>query len=200
MHEPPPAEPPSPGLEKLLSLISPTDTCRGMFFNGVLDAARVLGGDELWTMCFRVVGERKFVDFLSYPVTGFIRAVFLASETLGPTMGGVAHVMHELGRRGTNDFLCSTVGKTMLALAGTDPFRLLAAVPSGCRVSLSYGERSVERVGEQHARMLARRDFLPLHYNEGLITAALEQSSARRIQVQGFRRTLLDVDYDVRWS
>ena len=200
MHPSPDTAASAPGLEQLLALASPTDTCRGLFFNGVLDAARALGGEELRAMCFRAVGERKFVDFFSYPVTDFLRAVFLASETLGPTLGGVESVMHQLGRRGTGDFLCSTVGKTMLALAGTDPYRLLSTVPSGCRASLSYGERSVERLGERHARLMARRDFLPLSYNEGLLTAALEQSSAREIRVQGHRRAPLDVDYEVRWS
>ncbi|MET0405895.1 MAG: DUF2378 family protein [Cystobacter sp.] len=190
----------APGLEQLLALTHPTDTCRGMFFNGLLEAAHSLGGEELRSRCFSASGARKFVDFFSYPVADFLRPLFLAAETLGPSHGGMDSVMRQLGRRGTSDFLQSTVGKTMLALAGQDPARLLSAIPSGCRASLSYGERSVELLGPGHARMLARRDYLPLHYNEGLITAALERSLAQGVRVRGVRRSLLDVDYDVTWS
>jgi uncharacterized protein (TIGR02265 family) len=190
----------APGMEQLLALTSPTDTCRGMFFNGLLEAVRVLGGEELRARCFAAAGERKFVDFFSYPVADFLRPLFLAAEWLGPAQGGTDSVLRQLGRRGTGDFLQSNVGKTMLALAGQDPARMLSAIPNGCRASLSYGERSVEVLGEGHARLLARRDFLPLPYNEGLITAALERSTARDVQVRGVRRALLDVDYEVRWS
>jgi uncharacterized protein (TIGR02265 family) len=189
-----------PGLEHLLSLTQSSDTCRGLFFNGLLEAVRSLDGEDLRTRCFKIVGERKFVDFVSYPVTDFLRGVFFVAETLGPSQGGAERVMHQLGKRGTADFLGSTVGKTMLALAGREPFRMLASVPNGCRASLSYGERSVERLDAQHARLLARRDFLPLPYNEGLLSAVLELSNARGFEVKGRRRTLLDVDYDVSWS
>jgi uncharacterized protein (TIGR02265 family) len=77
---------------------------------------------------------------------------------------------------------------------------LLGSFPSAYRASVSYGERSVERLGERQARLLARRDFLPLPYNEGVLTAALEQSSAREPVVRGHRVGPLDVDYDIHWS
>jgi uncharacterized protein (TIGR02265 family) len=171
-----------------------------MFFNGLLDAARSLGGEPLRARCLVAAGERRFVDFFSYPIADLLRAVFLVAEELGPTQGGTEAVLRLLGRRATTDFAQSTVGKTMLALAGHDPARVLAAIPNGCRASLSYGERSVEMLGEGHARLLARRDFMPLQYNEGMISAAIELSSARDVRVRGERRGVLDVDYEVRWS
>lgn len=200
MHPPPDSAPLVPGLEHLLTLTQSSDTCRGLFFNGLLEAVRSLGGDELKARCFKVVGERKFVDFVSYPVTDFLRGLFFVARELGPGRSGEEQVMHQLGRRGTADFLGSTVGKTMLALAGREPYRMLASVPNGCRASLSYGERSVERLGERRARLLVRRDFLPLPYTEGLISAVLELSSAHHFEVKGSRRTTLDVDYEVSWT
>ena len=191
--------PPGPGLEQLLTLATPMDTCRGMFFNGLLEAARSLGGEEARAQCALAMGQKKFVDFFSYPVSDFLKALFAICELLGPRMGGQDAVMRQLGRRGTSDFLQSTVGKTMLALAGTDPHRLVATVPSACRASLSYGERSVKQLGERRAALHARRDLLPLAYNEGMLTAALEHSTARDIQVQGLRLGLLDADYEMNW-
>ena len=190
----------APGLEQLLSLATPADTARGMFFNGLLEAVRVLGGEEARGKCHTVAGGKKFVDFFNYPVSDLMKAIFTATDLLAPKLGGRDAVLRQLGRRATDDFLSSTVGKTMMALAGTDPHRLLAAFPNACRASLSYGERSVERLGDRQARLIARRDFLPLPYNEGILTAAVEQSRARVVVVQGRRLGPLDVDYDISWS
>ncbi|HEX8434913.1 DUF2378 family protein [Archangium sp.] len=192
--------PAAPLLEQLLTLATPMDTCRGMFFNGLLEAVRALGGEEARAKCFAASGEKRFVDFFSYPVADFIKALFTAADLLGPRLGGRDAVMRQLGRRATEDFLHSTVGRTMMALAGTDPHRLLASFPSAYRASISYGDRSVEKLGERQARLKARRDFLPVAYNEGVLTAALEQSTARDLVVQGRRVALLDVDYDIGWS
>lgn len=191
---------PAPGLEQLLTLATPADTCRGMFFNGLLDAVLELGGEEVRRKCFVAAGEKRFVDFFSYPVADLLKAVFTAAELLGPAHGGRDAVLHLLGRRATEDFLRSTVGKTMLALAGNDPQRLLGSFPNSFRASLSYGERTVERLGEKEARMKARRDFMPLEYTVGVLTAAMEYSTAQGLVVEGHRLAPLDVDYHFRWS
>ncbi|MCY1075484.1 DUF2378 family protein [Archangium lansingense] len=190
---------PVPGLEQLLPLTTPMDTCRGMFFNGAFEAVRALGGEVARARCHAAAGGKQYVDFFSYPVADFLKVIFIAAELLGPTHEGRGRVLRQLGRRATADFLHSTVGKTMMALAGTDPHRLLASFPSAYRASLSYGDRSVERLGEKQARLMARRDFLPLEYNEGVLIAAMEQSTARDSVVQGRRLAPLDVDYDIRW-
>ncbi|WPB82190.1 DUF2378 family protein [Archangium violaceum] len=195
-----PSSIPAPGLEHLLSLATPADTARGMFFNGLLDATRALGGDEARTKCLAAAGDRKFVDFRSYPVADLLRAIYTAADALGPKLGGKEAVLHRLGRRATEDFLHSTVGKTMVALAGNDPYRLLSAFPNACRAALSYGERSVERLGDKHVRLLARRDFLPMNYVEGTLTAVVERSAVPGVMVRGLRLSPLDVDYDISWS
>ncbi|MGZ3458816.1 MAG: TIGR02265 family protein, partial [Archangium sp.] len=65
---PPPADSvPAPTLEQLLSLATPVDTCRGMFFNGLLEAVHSLGGEEARARCFAAAGEKRFVDFFGYP-------------------------------------------------------------------------------------------------------------------------------------
>ncbi|HEX5744642.1 MAG TPA: DUF2378 family protein [Archangium sp.] len=192
------SSPPAPGLEQLLILATPMDTCRGLFFNGVFEAARSLGGEEVRARCLMAAAGKKYVDFFSYPVADFLKTIFTAAELLGG-QGGRGMVLRQLGRRATADFLHSTVGKTMMALAGTDPQKLLASFPSAYRASLSYGDRAVERLGERQARLMARRDFLPLEYNEGVLHAAMEQSTARELVVRGRQLAPLDVDYDIRW-
>jgi uncharacterized protein (TIGR02265 family) len=190
----------APELEHLLTLTTPVDTCRGMFFNGMLDAVRSLGGEEARARCYVAAGAKRFVDFFSYPVADFLKAVFTAADLLGSKHGGQEAVMHLLGRRATEDFHHSTVGKTMVALAGTEPHRVLNSFPNSFRAALSYGNRTVELLGGKQARFRARRDFLPLAYNEGVLTFALEQSSAKEVVVRGYQLAPLDVDYDIRWS
>ncbi|MFY0567635.1 DUF2378 family protein [Archangium lansingense] len=191
---------PAPGLEHLLSLVTPADTARGMFFNGLLDAVRSFGSEEVRAKVLAAAGDRKFVDFRSYPVSDLLKAIYTATDLLGPRMGGRDAILHRLGRRATEDFLHSTVGKTMVALAGTDPHRLLSNFPNACRASLSYGERSVEKLGDKHVRMMARRDFLPMLYIEGILTAVVEQAPVQNLVVRGHRISPLDVDYDISWS
>jgi uncharacterized protein (TIGR02265 family) len=191
---------PAPGLEQLLTLVTPMDTCRGMFFNGLFEAVESLGGEELRRRCYVAAGEKRFIDFFGYPAGDFMKALFLAAEVLGPTLGGEEAVIRQLGRRGTEDFFNSTVGRTMMAVAGSEPHRLLATFPSAYRASLSYGERSVERLGDKQARLMARRDFLPMAYNEGVLISAMERSTARDVVVRGRRLAPLDVDYDISWS
>lgn len=196
----PDSSPLAPGLEQLLAWVHPTDTCRGLFFNGLLDAVRGLGDESLEARCLAVAGGRPFADVLSYPVADFLRPLFLAAEVLGPERGGADAVIRQFGRRSTEDFLGSTLGKTMLALSGRQPARLLSTIPNGCRASVSYGERFVELLGPGRGRLMVRRDYLPLPYVEGVILSTLELSTAQDIQVRAQRRAPLDVDFDVSWS
>ncbi len=195
-----PASIADPSLEQLLTLITPEDTCRGMFFNGMFEAVRVLGGEDVRAKCHAAVGGKKFVDFFSYPLAEFLRATFTAADLLGPKLGGREAVLHQLGQRAMEDFLGSTIGKTLMALAGKEPHRLLASLPNSYRAAVSCGERSVERLGDRQARLVARRDFMPLAYNEGVISVAMRESTARDILVKGRRVGPVDVEYDIRWS
>jgi uncharacterized protein (TIGR02265 family) len=190
----------NPSLEQLLTLTTPEDTCRGMFFNGMLEAVRALAGEEVRAKCHAAVGDKKFVDFFSYPVAELLKATFTAADLLGPKLGGRELVLRQLGGRATEDFLGSTIGKTLMALAGREPHRLLASLPNSYRAAVSYGERSVTRLGDRQARMVSHRDFMPLAYNEGVLTAAMGQSTARDAIVKGRRLGPLDVEYDISWS
>lgn len=192
--------PPDSGLPQVLGLVTASDTCRGMFFNGVFDAARSLGGPEVEAMCLAAVGQTRFVDFFSYPVADFLKAIYVAAEVLGPSQGGPDAVLRYLGRRGTGDFLKSNVGRTMLALSGTEPRGLLESLPRSFRAAASYGERSVAWLGDNQALMSARRDFLPPAYNEGVLLAVLELASVSQPVVRIRRLGPLDADYELSWS
>lgn len=187
-------------LERRIKLATPQDTARGLFFNGALDAVRVLGGVPAAERCKALSGETMLVDFFSYPITGFLRLAFGAAQLMAPQLGGFDEAMRRMGRQATSDFLASSAGKTLLLLAGDNPRRLMGNVPTGFRAAVSYGERSVEWTGEKSGRFIMHRDFLLPAYHEGVLTAVLESVGAKNPRVSGRQTGPLDAEYELQWN
>ena len=76
----------------------------------------------------------------------------------------------------------------------------MGAAPAGYKAAASYGERSVEWLGDRRARLVMRRDFMPVAFHRGVILAALEPSEARRPLVEARALGLLDAEYDISWE
>ena len=187
-------------LEQRLALAGPEDTCRGIFFNGVLDAVKALAGEEIEARCREVAGQRRFVDFFSYPVSGFIQMSLTVVDLLGARMGGGWQVLRWMGEQSTESFLNTVAGKTALMLAGTNVKKLISHLPASYKASLSYGERTVVWTGERSGRFVFKRDFMPSAYHEGVIAKAVERTKARNIQVRGRDTGPLDTEYLLTWD
>lgn len=183
-----------------VALATPRDNCKGMFFNGVLQAVETLVGASAKARCLSVTGEKSFIDFFNYPIALFLPMSYCATEALQQTSGGWANAFRRLGKQATSDFLATTVGKTLLMLTGSDPRRLLSAMPSVMKTSVSYGERSVVFRGANACTFVVKRDFMPHPYHEGVLTAAVESVAARQVKVEGIRTGVLDVDYQISWE
>jgi len=187
-------------LEQRLALARPEDTCRGIFYNGVLDAVRALAGAEIEARCREAAGQRKFVDFFSYPVSGFIQMSLTAVELLSPRLGGGWQVLRWMGEQSTESFLSTVAGKTALMLAGTNVKRFVNQLPGSYKVSLSYGERTVVWTGERSGRFLFKRDFMPPAYHEGVIAKAVARAKVSNVQVHGRDIGPLDTEYVLTWD
>lgn len=187
-------------LEQRLALAGPQDTCRGIFFNGVLNAVKALAGGEIEARCREAAGQRRFVDFFSYPVSGFIRLGLTAVELLSPRLGGSWQVLRWMGEQSTESFVQTVAGRTALALAGTNVKKLISHLPASYKASLSYGERTVTWTGERSGLFIFKRDFMPPAYHEGVIAKAVERAKARNIQVRGRDTSALDAEYVLTWD
>jgi uncharacterized protein (TIGR02265 family) len=187
-------------LECNLALAHVEDTARGMFFNGAVDAVRALAGEEVAQRCREASGERKHIDFFSYPVAGFLKMCLTAAREVGPRLGGCEQVLRKIGEQSTRDFLSSMAGKTAVLLAGNNVKRLLAQIPSSYRAAVSYGERTVLWTGENSGRLTIQHDFMPPAYHEGVIRGVLLAGGARPIQVRGRLTGPLDSEYDIVWE
>lgn len=187
-------------LEQRLALAGPGDTCRGVFFNGVLKAVKTLAGPEVEARCREATGQRKFVDFFSYPVSGFIKLSLAALDPLNSRLGGDERVLRWMGEQSTLGFLGTVAGKTALMLAGGNAKRLINQLPVSYKAALSYGERTVVWTGERSGRFILKRDFMPPVYHEGVILKALEPMKARGVQVHGRITGSLDAEYEISWE
>jgi len=183
-----------------LGQATPKDTCKGMFFNGVLQATEQLVGDDARADALSKSGEKKFVDFFNYSIARFLPMAYCSAEHLMKAEGGWEGAFRRLGRQATDDFLATAVGKTLLLLAGSDPRRLINSLPSGYKTAVSYGQRAVVWTGPTTCVLSMRRDFMPHPYHEGVLLQVIETIGVKRVSVQGKRVTLLDADYTVNWD
>ncbi len=186
--------------ERRIALATPQDTTRGLFFNGALAAVRSFGGEAVAQKCMEAAGEKRFVDFFSYPVTSFLKLSLAASQALGGQLGGFEATQRRLGMQATRDFFSSMAGRTLLLLAGEDPTRVLANLPSGYRTAVSYGERTVTMTGPKTAQVVMRRDFMLPAYNEGVLLAVMEAALVQNPRVVARPVSTLDTDYELAWD
>lgn len=186
-------------LERRIAATTDADTSRGLNFNRLFDLVREKLGEETARACDpHRKGSRT--DFFSYPVAEYLRIAWDAADRLEPVLGSVDAVLEELGSRTVTGFLSSVLGRTIYAIAGRDPRRFVSAGPSGYRSAVSYGERSVEWLGERHARLIFKRDFMPPVFHRAVIVAALGASEAKAPRVLAKATGLLDSEYDVSWE
>ncbi len=186
-------------LAQRLAAARPADTSRGLSFNRVFQLVREQLDDEAARRCDP---ERKGarVDFFHYPVADYLRVAWDALDLLEPRLGGVDAVWARLGRNTIGGFLSSALGRTLFALSGRDPRRVVSAGPSGYRSAVTYGERTLRWLGERHARFSFRRDFIVPAYHRAIILTALEATEARNPTVDVTVLGLLDSDYEIRWE
>lgn len=198
---PPPDEPVAePSLEERLRRVHPEHTVRGLFLRSVLTTVAREAGEEARARCQEACGERRVLDFFSYPVASMLRTLYAAAEELAPALGSQEAAFHRLGERSTLDFFESTAGRALLRLSGQDLRRFIVNTPTVYRMVVNYGERRVEWRGRHSAVLHMQGDYMPVAYHEGVIRAALERITGRPPQVQGVRTAPQDARYTLRWG
>ncbi|WP_370640428.1 DUF2378 family protein [Myxococcus sp. XM-1-1-1] len=187
-------------LEERVSLATRDDTARGLFFNGVLGAVRVLDGEAAVQRCLAAAGEKKYVDFFNYPVEAYLRLAFTAAQVMGPKLGGFDAALRRMGVQATTDFLSSAAGKTLLLLASNSPKRMLGNLHSGYKAAVSYGERGVTWTGDTSGVFSMKRDFMTPAYHEGVLQAVIEAVGGKQVRVSGKKTGPLDAEYTLSWQ
>ncbi|RKH41475.1 TIGR02265 family protein [Corallococcus llansteffanensis] len=177
------------------------DTSRGMFFLGVLDAVRFLGGEEAVARVLEQAGEKAdYVPTQPYPFPRFLRLSYAAAWQLAPQVGDFDSAMRQIGTQAMLDFLHSMFAREVVQQAGGDPKRLMELMQAGYRMALNFGERTVEWKSPTSGRITMTRTLMPVPYTEGILRAALEVTGVHDVQVQGRSLALVEAVYDIAWS
>jgi uncharacterized protein (TIGR02265 family) len=177
---------------------TPRDTVRGLIFNGAFEVLRELAGEPAARACDPAGTGRRW-DYFSYPVADYLRLAWAAAEVLESRLDGVRGVFWELGARAGHHWLATPLGRTVAAIAGRDPRRLLSQTGAAYRTVVSYGTRTIEWLGDRHARLLFKRDFLVPDFHCGVFTEALWVMAGTRVRAEGRAMELLVAEYDVVW-
>ncbi|MFL5352961.1 TIGR02265 family protein [Archangium sp.] len=198
------ADPESAGaereLERRLTLATPADSVRGMFFRSVLEVMRELGDMHAVERCVEACGERKFVDFSCYPTSSFLRLLGTSARLLGTGYGDFEGALRALGRRGATDFFASSTGRPLWTMLSGNPKRMVDNLPMAyAMASANGGQCLVTWVSSRQVRILLDRDFLPCAYVEGALTAALEVLGTRDPRVRSRSLGPLGCEYSLTW-
>ncbi|MFP2906502.1 DUF2378 family protein [Pyxidicoccus sp. 3LFB2] len=172
-------------LEQRLALATPDKTCRGMFLKGILQVVKSLGDEAAVQRCLDASGQTRLTDFFSYPIASQLRMAWTAAEVLAPRAGGFDEALRLLGRQATADFMASLAGKTMLALTGRDPVKMMNSLPTAFRASVNYGKHSVEWTGPKSGRFILDGDLMPEPSNCGVVEAVLMAADVKSVTVRG---------------
>jgi uncharacterized protein (TIGR02265 family) len=186
-------------LARRLEAATAADTSRGLNYNTLFAfVAERLGPGVVRQV--DVLGRGSRVDFFSYPVAEYLQTAWNAVDRLEVALGGAESVFEAIGQRTVTSFLDTMVGRTVFALAGRDPRRIISQGPSGYRSAVGYGHRSVEWMGPRKGRMIFTRDFMPVAFHRGAILAALQASEAKTPRVEGRETGFLDSVYEFEWT
>jgi uncharacterized protein (TIGR02265 family) len=187
-------------LQRRMGLARPEDTLRGMFFNTTLQAIGSEGGEALVKRCLQACESEGFVEFFSYSVVSFLQVISTALPELAPQHGGGEQVLRLLGRRAVAVFMESVAGRALRVLAQGDVKRLVSNMPGAYKVAASFGFHEVLWLEPKRGRFVARHDFMPYPFHEGVMEAMIEQVGARNPQAKGRSTGPLDCEVEFSWE
>ncbi len=187
--------------DQRIALATDADTCKGMFFTGLIQCVDRERGAVGLDALKREMGGKKYIDFFNYPIVEFLPLAWKTAALVSgvDTPAGLEHGIRTLGKQATRDFLASAVGRTLLMLAAEDPKRLMNSLATGYKTAVSYGQRTVTWQSSSACVFSMRRDFMPHPYHEGVLLQVLSALGVRPT-VKGVRVGVLDTDYEVSWG
>jgi uncharacterized protein (TIGR02265 family) len=190
--------------DRRLPHAKPTDTLRGLYFNGVFNAVKSAGGEQALRQFQELLKDpalkRRYIDFSNYPAMDFLKIASIATRVIAPHVGGQANAQRHIGKQGVVDFTSSMFGKTLMLLSGNSPAKSLASLPSSYSTSTNWGERTVTLLSETSARVTFRADLMPPCQHEGMLLAIVKSVNAKNPQVHTYPKGILDCDFEVTWE
>ena len=194
--------PPNPDeLAERIAKITPADEVRGMIFNGAVECTRQVAGEEAVPRILSSLKDRaKWVDLFTYPAAEYLRLAWAVAEQLESRTGSVESAFFKIGYSSAQSFLSSVVGKTLISLVANEPRKMLSNLPTSYRLATTFGERTYVRKTDTSGTLVFKREFLPVAFHSGCITAALEVAGAKNLKLSSRAVSLLDSEYTLEWE
>lgn len=187
-------------LEARLAAARPADTARGLTFNALFDSLEEHLGPAAPKAC-DPAGKGHRTEFLSYPVADLLHIAFRGADLLEPVVGSVGLAFRGFGYRTTTAVFASRLGATLLAMVGHRGLRgILGQATTAYASVVSYGDRTLEWLGERHARFTCHRDFLPPDYHLGVLEAVADSVGVQIVILEGHATSRLDAVYELAWE
>lgn len=187
-------------LRERQSLLGEQEAVRGVLFNAVLEVARAEGGDAAVQRCLETSGERKFLDFFSYPGGTFLEVLYTAARLRSGSHEDCEQALRRLGQQAAENFLVSTAGRTLLVLVQNNPHRLLNSLPWAVQVGIGGVEVSMRRTSPWGGILTVRRDFCPRPFVEGGLLATLEAAGVTNAKVGSRPSGPATTEYEIAWK
>jgi uncharacterized protein (TIGR02265 family) len=187
-------------LRQRLTYVTPADTTRGIFFNGVLEVVRLLGDEAAVRYCLDESGETHFVALFNYPVSTLLRMAYAGARRLSSDSRNFEEVMRQMGYLAAWHFASSTMGQILLRQILGQPRRLLDTLPAAHRMTTNMGECKVRWTGHTSAVVLLTRDILPHPYVEGSLQASFEIAKVPGLRVRARPLASLNTEYELSWE
>ncbi|WP_375770839.1 DUF2378 family protein [Archangium gephyra] len=187
-------------LRMLLASLPERAAVRGMLFNAVLEVARQRGGEAAVQRCLAALGEKKFLDFFSYPSGKYLELLYTTARLGGGDTEDFETVLRHMGQQAAVNFLVSAAGRTLLVLVQGDPHRLLNSLPWAIQVGVSGVEVAVRLTGPWSGVLTVKRDFSPRPYVEGGFLATFETARVKGARVRSWRAGPGTNEYELSWD
>ena len=128
------------------------DCAMGMYNQSAIECVRSLLGTEQTNELYTQAGfKKRIIPLLSYPIAPIMELTLLASKALEARGLGFEQAIDRIGQGYVLTYLDSPMGAVLKRATAGDPWRVLMAVPMAYKTTLSYGVRSVERLGPGEA-------------------------------------------------
>lgn len=173
---------------------------RGLFFNSVLEVVRLLEDESAVKHCLERTGETKYLDFFSYPTSGYVQLLYTAANLLSTRYGGFEGALRAMGARTIMKFLDSAAGKALQLVVVGNPQRLLNNIPVVHRMLMRGGECTMKWAGPTGGLLTIKRISAPAPFTEGALQALFDAMNVRGAKVASRQIGPLDVEFEISWE
>jgi uncharacterized protein (TIGR02265 family) len=186
-------------LEQRLSLVPPGDSARGLVFTTTLEMVREEAGEAALSRCIEAAEGASFIYVFNYPMRALLRLLYTAAWELSDRYEGFEQAMSHLGARTAPDFLESTMGRMLMAMAGMNVRRLVSGVPVAYPTIYAHGSCTLRWLGASSCQLLLQGNVLPPPFLEGGLLHVLRAARAPKLVVQVRRVALTENELTISW-